>query len=401
METLPPFFAKLQTQAAGRSAALNTRALTTIDAYTGRTVTIAGKEYLNFAGNDYLGLSVHPVLLQRAQAYLAQAGGNCSSRLILGNNSLYDKLETRLAIWKGMESVLVLSSGYALNVAALNAMAQLMPNIVFLLDKLVHASLIDGVRLSHKHWERFPHNQLTQLEELLAKHNKAGRQCVIVTEAVFSMDGDRAPLAELLRLTRKYKALCYIDEAHAVGVFGTAGEGFSREFNFAAYPEVISVFTFGKAFGAAGAAIATAAPLRDAFINTMRSLIFSTALPPVVLGTILESLKLLSAPANTQWGAELLAKAAQLRTRLAQQGIDTAASESQLIPVITGSNERALALAEALRNAGIWAPAIRPPTVPPATARVRLSLNALLRNEDIERAVQCIGQFFANAANHT
>ncbi|BBM89191.1 8-amino-7-oxononanoate synthase [Spirochaetota bacterium] len=401
------FIADLKIRAKELKARSEFRTLNSVTAYTGRYVWIEGIRYLNVGSNDYLGLSVNAALIARVRSYLDKGTGNCSSRLILGNSTLYRQVEDLIAEWKDMDRALVLSSGYAINVAVMQSLAVSQRRTIFLFDRLVHASMIDGVRATGKKWESFKHNDLIDLERLLIKyHNdKEVWHIVVLTEAVFSMDGDLAPILDILMLAKKYDVLCYIDEAHALGVYGVEGSGFSREFRFKDYPNVISVGTFGKSVGVGGAYIAATSVMTEHFINTMRSFIYSTALAPVVLGTIFESIKIIRS--HPELGKSLIRKSIFLRKALKDElkhhtanpsiiHTEMLAATSPIIPVTVGSSEVALALSNHLRRNGIWAPAIRPPTVRRNCARIRLSLNDLLLESDLKDVVASIADFFKN-----
>lgn len=346
-----------------------------------------GRDLVNLAGNDYLGLSRHPALIEKARLYAAQSGtGAGASRLVTGNLPMLREIEARLAAGKAKEAALVLAAGYQTNLTVLAALADkgvLKRAVTVVADRLIHNSLLQGALLSGGKLARFQHNDLDHLETILRRESDAGHFCIIVSESVFGMDGDRAGLAALGDLASRFQALLYIDEAHATGVFGKDGFGLAAD-----CPQAVDVVmgTFGKALGSFGSYIACSAQLRDYLVQRCGGLIYSTALPPPVLGSIAAAVELL--PSLDAERAHLLSLAGVLREGLQSQGWDCGSSTTQIIPVIAGSEERVLHLAAALEAEGFLAAAIRPPTVPAGTARLRLSLSAAHRREDIERFVK-------------
>lgn len=341
-----------------------------------------GTMLVNFASNDYLGLSQHPALQEAAQAAVATYGtGVTASRLIAGNHPLYARIESRLAAGKRQPAALVLSSGYLANLTVLAALADasvLGKPVTVLADRLAHHSLLQGAALAGAKLQRFRHNDAEHLAALLRRERSQNRATIIVTESVFGMDGDCADLLSISGLAQEYEALLYIDEAHATGLFGP--DGFGLAANHAA-PHVIAMGTFGKALGCAGAYIACDATIRDYLIQRCGGLVYSTGLPPAVLGSIAAALDLL--PTLQAERQQLQTAASRLRQALCQQGWQCGASTTQIIPVIVGAETVALKLAAALREAGFWVPAIRPPTVPPHASRLRISLSAAHSAEDI------------------
>jgi len=324
----------------------------------------------NFASNDYLGLARHPLLAERAAAYAAEYGaGATASRLVCGSFPPHAALETRLAGLKGKPSALLLGTGWQANVAVLatvlraaGAGAQLFS------DALNHNSLIQGARLAGVRARIFRHNDLAHLATLLGA-SPAGRK-LIVTESVFSMDGDRADIAALADLAARYDAFLYVDEAHATGVLGPGGAGLC-----AGIPGVDVVMgTCGKALGGFGAYVAGSRALIDYLTNACAGFVFTTAPPPPVLGALDAALDLL--PGMDAARARLAANAARVRAAFAAVGIDTAGSTTQIVPAVIGSAQAALEFAAGLRARGILAVAIRPPTVPEGTARIRFAVSA-------------------------
>ena len=348
-----------------------------------------GKNLINFSGNDYLGLSRHPLLIERARDYTARYGtGSTASRLISGNHPAYAAIEGKLALGKGYETALVMGGGYQANLTVLAALADgeaLGKPVTVLADRLSHNSLLQGAMLSGARFSRFQHNDYDHLEGLLQKQN--GAHTIIVTESVFGMDGDCADLAALTALARRYDAMLYVDEAHATGLFGPRGFGLCAGHG----GEIdIAMATFGKALGSYGSYLACNKVLRDYLIQRCGGFIYSTALPPQVLGAIDAALELL--PQLDKERAYLQQQSARLRQALQQQEWNTGDSTTQIIPVILGSEQAATTLAGILHEQGILAPAIRPPTAPRGTSRLRLSLSAAHKAEDIDRLITVMAE---------
>ncbi|MDX2028831.1 MAG: 8-amino-7-oxononanoate synthase [Alphaproteobacteria bacterium] len=345
-----------------------------------------GQNLINFASNDYLGLSQHPALIARAQDYVARYGaGMTASRLVTGNAPVYTAIEERLARGKGGETALVMNSGYQANVTLLAALADaeiVGRPVVVLADRLCHNSLLQGALLAGARLIRFRHNDYDHLDTLLREHSGKAH-VIIVSESVFSMDGDCADLPALIALAQRYEAMLYIDEAHATGLFGPDGFGFA-----AAHPGKIDVAmgTFGKALGSFGAYVVCSAILRDYLVQRCGGLIYSTALPPAVLGSIEAALELL--PHMEKERTYVQAQAERLREALCTQGWNCGASTTQIIPVILGDEEAATELADILQQNGLLAVAIRPPTVPRGTSRLRLSVSAAHKEKDIDRLIE-------------
>ena len=353
--------------------------------------TVGGKtrdgahETLNFSSNDYLGLARSGKLAAAGAAALKSYGaGAASSRLVCGTLPCHAELERRLAAFKGYPEALVFGSGYMANLGVIPALAG-RSDAIFA-DKLAHASLVDGAILSRAELKRFRHNDPRHLSELLASEKQARRRLVI-TESVFSMDGDLAPLEEIAEACSRHGAMLLVDEAHATGIFGPGGSGMVRELKLESRVD-ISMGTMSKAFGAYGGFVACSAPLRAWLVNRARSFIFSTALPPAVAGAAAGALDTLAS--NPGLGRELLQRAQAFRLRLKEAGFNTGVSASQIIPLIVGKNARALALAERLGESGIIAVAIRPPTVPEGTARIRLSVTLDHSPRDLQNAADRI-----------
>jgi 8-amino-7-oxononanoate synthase len=334
-----------------------------------------GAVRIDASSNDYLGLAQHPLLIERAQLWASRDGvGSGASRLVTGTSDAHLALEARIAAFKGCEAALLFPSGWQANAAVLAALLRAAPNTLLFTDRLVHASLHAGAA-GHRQI-RFRHNDFDHLEALLdARRDEAGPR-LIVTESVFSMDGDRADLPRLVALAQRHDAFVYVDEAHATGVLGPAGRGLTAE-----TPVDLAMGTFSKAFGCFGAYVAGSRLLIDYLVNACGGFIFATAPPPAMLGAIDAALHLV--PTMDAERARLGAHGVQLRAALGAAGIDTGASSTQIVPAMVGDAEAALALAAAVEADGVLAVAIRPPTVPPGTSRLRLALRATHSEADI------------------
>ncbi len=324
----------------------------------------------DFCSNDYLGLADHPALRQAAVRALAGglAVGGASARLVRGEHPAFAELEQAFAAFVGAEAALFFSSGYAANVGLIAALAG-KGDLIFS-DQLNHASLIDGVRLSGAERVRVAHNDLAAWQQAFAAHPpRAEQRRLAIVESVHGMEGDRAPLAALAELCARAEVALIVDEAHATGLCGPGGGGAGGQV-------LATVHTCGKALGAAGALVAGSAVLRDYLINRARTFIYATAPPPWLARQVLEAMRL---AASESWRRErVLELARQLRRRLRAAGLETGpdAEGSAIVPVILGADARALAVADALARAGYDARAIRPPTVPENTARLRVTLHA-------------------------
>lgn len=345
--------------------------------------TLAG---VSLISNDYLGLSGHPQL-QQAVVRAIEAGApmaSTGSRLLSGNDSRWEALEAQFAEFLGVEAALYFTSGYAANTGLLASILE-SGDLVFS-DAANHASLIDGMRLSKAQKIVFPHSDLDYLENELRRDAGGGRK-VIVVESVFSMEGDRAPLTDLLRLCERFDAFLIVDEAHATAVEGREGCGLVNEAGRSARV-LATVHTCGKALASMGAFVAGSRALREFLINCARTFIFSTALPPYCAAQVGAAIQL-AREADAQ-RAHLRALSRSLRERLAAGGFNAGRSESQIVPLILGSNAAAMRTASALAAAGFAVRAIRPPTVPAGTARLRFSLNAGLSMTDVDRLVHAL-----------
>ena len=342
---------------------------------------------INFYSNDYLGLSSDPRLRAAVAAALENDGtvSSTGSRLLSGNARVWEELETEIAAFFGSEAALYFNSGYAANTGLFSCLLQ--PDDLVFSDSANHASIIDGIRLSRARKVIFPHLDLTFLEEALRQAATEPGYKFIVTESVFSMDGDRAPIAETFSLAERYGAELIVDEAHATGVMGPQGRGLVAEAGAVQHALAV-VHTCGKALASAGAFILCSAVLKRYLINHARPFIFSTALPPHIAEQTRAALGIAAGAVAER--ATLCKLADYLRARLTQHGLDMGRSDSQIIPVMLGENERAIAVAAQLRNDGFAVRAIRPPTVPAGTARLRLSLTAKHTTEMLDGLVDAL-----------
>lgn len=342
---------------------------------------------VNFCSNDYLGLAEHPGLrAEVAEAVrLSEKVGGTGSRLLSGQTEEWRALEDEFAKFAGTESALFFTTGYAANVGLLSSLVG-EDDVVFS-DERNHASLIDGMRLSGARKVIYPHLNLNALEDALRQEAGAPWRRVIVSETVFSMDGDIAPLAELAVLAEKYNAALILDEAHATGVHGPAGRGLAAAAGIASRVLAI-IHTCGKALASAGAFVCGPSVLKDHLVNHARTFIFSTALPPYFAAQIGAALRF--AEGMNEDRASLLNQAAWLRAALQSEGFDTAETGSQIIPVVLGQNDATLDAAEHLQREGFAVRGIRPPTVPEGGSRLRLSLTTRISEEELSRVVQSL-----------
>ncbi len=362
------------------------RRLRVIEGPQGPEVVLDGRPVLLLCSNNYLGLADHP-RLRRAAADAALSLGTSAgaSRLISGSMSIHAELESRLAEFKGTEAALLFGSGYLANVGAIAALAQ-RGEVVFS-DELNHASIIDGCRLARAETFVYRHADTEHLEWGLRR--AAGRAALIVTDGVFSMDGDIAPLPELADLAGRHGCRLLVDEAHATGCIGPGGRGSVAAAGVSDEVDVI-VGTLGKALGGYGAYVCGSRELVDFLINSARPFIFSTAPPPASVAAARAALELLAdRPERVE---RLRANAAALREGLRSEGLEPIGSETQIVPLVIGEADDAMALCERLLAEGVFAQAIRPPTVPPGTCRLRLTTMATHRVADLRHAARLIGE---------
>ena len=349
---------------------------------------VDGRPLLTFCSNDYLGLASDPALRAAASAGARDHGvGAGASQLISGYHSAHAALEARLAAFVGAHSALAFTSGYLANIGAITALVQA-GDAVFS-DALNHASLIDGMRLSGASKHVYPHLDLATLATQLGA-SPAERK-LVVSDAVFSMDGDLAPLPQLLALCEAHGAMLLVDDAHGFGVLGPQGRGSIAHFALdAAHPSLVYMGTLGKAAGVAGAFVAATAEVTEWLVQSARTYIFETGAPPMLAQATLAAVDLIEAgDARRQHLQQLIA---QLRAGLRDSRWTLAASATPIQPLLIGSNEAALALGAALLEQGIWAPVIRPPTVPAGSARLRISLSAAHSGAQVEQLIAALGR---------
>jgi 8-amino-7-oxononanoate synthase len=361
------------------------RSLTGVAAPTAREIRADGRLYVNFSSNDYLGLRCHAALIGRAQEWAEAYGvGSGASRLVTGNLDLFAPIEAKLARLKHKPASLVMASGFQVNAAVLQALLDrtvLGTEPLVFADRLNHASMHFGCQAAGVRQLRYRHCDASHLGELLSQHQGDSRPRFILTESVFSMDGDVAPLADIAALARAHDACLIVDDAHATGILGEGGAGLAAEAD-------IVIGTFSKALGSFGGFVASSETVRDYLVNRCAGLIYSTALPPPVLGAIDAALDLV--PGMNAERAHVAGLAERFRAGAQAVGISTGASTTQIVPVIRGSAEAAIAMSARLRQAGFWVTSIRPPTVPVGTARLRLAFTASHHESDIDRLLDVL-----------
>ncbi|HZW86854.1 MAG TPA: 8-amino-7-oxononanoate synthase [Gallionella sp.] len=349
-------------------------------------ILIDGQAYLSFCSNDYLGLANHPRLIAALQQSAAQYGvGSGAAHLVSGHTQLHQQLEGALAQFVNLPAALLFSTGYMANLGIVQALVS-KGDTVFA-DKLNHASLNDAMLLSRATVKRYRHRDTVQLARLL-EQTGSGRK-LIVTDAVFSMDGDIAPLPDLLTLCEQHDAWLLVDDAHGFGVLGEQGRGSLSHFRIAS-SRIIYMATLGKAAGVFGAFVAAEQVVIDTLINHARSYIYTTASPPALAGAVLESLQLIVEGDEQRAHLQLLI--AQLRNGLRGLPWALLPSDTAIQPLLIGENQAAASLAAALRERGIWLSAIRPPTVPAGTARLRITLSAAHSAADVQRLLETLDE---------
>jgi glycine C-acetyltransferase/8-amino-7-oxononanoate synthase len=355
--------------------------LQTVDEVNGTRVSRAGRSLVNFASNDYLGLAQHPNLRTAAAEALERFGaGSGASRLITGTLAIHTELEAKLAAFIGTPAALVFESGYA---AALGTIPALFgKGDVIILDKLAHACLIDGARLSGAEIRAYPHNRLDRLAELLgwARAKRSTAKILIITESIFSMDGDRCPLREIVVLKEEFGAQLLLDEAHAIGTIGPNGAGLAAEQGLTDRVE-IHLGTLSKAIGSSGGFIAGLSSLIDVLINRARSFIYSTAPPPAAIGAALQGVAVVSSEAGDELRAALWRNYAALGVELGPLRPEPA--RSAIVPIIIGDEAQAMSLSATLADKGFLVPGVRFPTVPRGSARLRVTLSAAHQIDEV------------------
>lgn len=346
-------------------------------------VMVDGREALLLCSNNYLGLADHPALIEAAVRATERFGTSSgASRLVSGNMEPHEMLEATVAEFKRTETALAFNSGYAANTGVISALVG-RGDVIFS-DRLNHASIIDGALLSGAKLVRYPHNDVVALATLMEKQRGNGR-CLIVTDGVFSMDGDLAPLAELAALKSRYDALLMVDDAHGCGVLGEQGRGSAELLGVLSNID-IHVGTFGKALGSFGAYAALSRELRDLLVNRARSFIFSTSLPPAVLAASVAALKLVQSAEGEVLRKQLNDNTVLFRGLLHDAGFELGAGRTQIVPILTGEAEPTMRFSEQLLAEGIFAQGIRPPTVPAGACRLRCTIMATHTEADLNGA---------------
>ena len=349
------------------------RQLRTIEKTDGRTITIDGKSYLNFCSNNYLGLANHPRIIEAAQKATAEYGaGAASSRLISGNTILHEKLERKIAEFKKREAAIVFPTGFMANLGVMTALLDEKDTVI--IDRLDHASIIDACRLSKAKLQVYPHKDMKALEKILGRSQSFSKR-LIVTDSVFSMDGDLAPLPEIWSLANKHRSLVMIDEAHATGVLGKCGRGLEEHFGLEGRTDIV-MGTLSKAIGSLGGFVAGSQQLINYLHNKARSFIYTTALPPASCAAALAAL-------------ELIENDPSFLNKL-RANLKSFSAIVPIIPIILGSAEKAVKASQDLFKRGILLSAIRPPTVPQGQSRLRLTICAQHTKEDIDCLVSSL-----------
>jgi len=361
------------------------RKLKTITSAPGREVVISGKTYVNLSSNNYLGLSEHPAVKKAAIDAIEKYGaGGTSSRLVAGTLAIHEELEEKLASLKKTEKALVCPSGFQTNSAVISALIG--AGDCLIMDRLNHASLWDASKLTGARVFVYPHRDMNGLEKVLKRASSYKRK-LIATDSVFSMDGDIAPLKEIVSLAKKHGAITMIDEAHSTGVLGANGGGLAEYAGVECAVDII-MGTLSKALGSQGGFVCGSGKLIEYLINKSRAFIYTTSLAPASAAAALEALNIVKKEPERR--EKLKDLSASLRKRLKEAGLDTAGSETQIIPVVFGSLERTLEVSKKLLEAGIFAPAIRPPTVQEGECRLRFSLTSDHNEDDLLKVLNCL-----------
>ncbi len=358
------------------------RYLTELQSGQSPEVVIDGKEYLLLASNSYLGLSVDPRVVQAASDALRKYGtGSGGSRLVSGSSDLHRELEEKIANFKNTESAILFSSGYLANIGTISSLVG--PEDFIYSDELNHASIIDGSRLSKAKLRIYPHLDLEELDSLLTKDKQSGKK-LVVTDTVFSMDGDLVDLQKLTKICEKHNAMLMVDEAHATGVLGERGSGATEHFNVENKVPIV-MGTLSKAVGSLGGYIAGNRELIDYIRNRVRSYIFDTSLPAPSLAASIKSIEIISSEKEPR--EHLWKMIGMFKEGLEDLGYDVIASDSAIVPILTGDPEPTLRMAERLREEGVFTPAVRPPSVAPGKCRIRSSLMSSHTVQHIEKAL--------------
>ncbi len=364
-----------------------------VEAVDGGRVRMGGRWLISLSSNNYLGLTQHPRVIAAAQESIARYGtGSGSARLIGGNLPPHEELEQELARFKQAEDCLLFSTGYMANLGVVTALVG--PGDLVIGDRLNHASLIDACRLSGAAFRVYPHGDARRLEEALRRRRGHYRRTLVVTEGVFSMDGDLPPLREIAETARRHDAWLLLDDAHGTGVFGPGGRGSLEHFGIR--PEgILQMGTLSKALGSLGGYLAGPRVVVELLRNRARSFIYTTALPPGCAAAALEGLRVLQSEPDLR--RRLWENVRIWTAGLRGLGLDLISDAGPIVPVRVGSNRETMALAQALEEAGLYAPGIRPPTVPEGSARIRTSLTALHTEQEMGQALEAFRKVFSGS----
>jgi 8-amino-7-oxononanoate synthase len=350
-------------------------------------IDVGGKRYVNFASNNYLGVTHHPRVLRAIEESLKHGAGSAAAGLISGYTDVHRSAEQAIARWKGTEACILLPSGYQANIAAVQTLASL-GNVRFLLDKLVHASLIDAVRSTDAEVRVFPHNNHDKLQRLL-REAAASEMQVVITESIFSMDGDAADLGSLARIKKELPFILLLDEAHGSGIYGPSGAGYAAELDLQSIVD-ISVVTLSKALGCAGGAVCASRAFCDTLLNLGRAYIYSTSVPPMIAAAAQAAVEVCCGEPHRQARVRELAR--RVRGELIGAGMSIPSGDSPITPIILGEEARALDAASALRERDLWVIAVRPPTVPHGSSRLRVTLSCDHTDEEVTKLIDALKQ---------
>jgi len=363
------------------------RVLRTVETAQGPRVRVDGREMILLCSNDYLGLANHPKVKEAACGAIEKYGfGSGASRLISGTMPPHREFEERFAKFKGTEAALLFNSGYAANTGVIPAITCFDDTIFS--DRLNHASIVDGCRLSRADFRRYRHLDMKALERYLiyhAENDEEGGRKLIVTDGVFSMDGDIAPLDKIVSLAKEYGCMLMVDDAHGTGVLGATGRGSAEHFGIAIEDVDIYMGTLGKALGSYGAYVAGSRELIDYLVNKSRSFIYSTSLPPAMAAAAIASIEIMEDEPERR--KHLLENAALMRHGLRDAGFEIMDSHTQIIPILTGDSHIACKMMDLLMDEGVYALAIRPPSVPEGTARLRVTVTSEHSQDDLTKAI--------------
>ncbi|MEK6766567.1 MAG: 8-amino-7-oxononanoate synthase [Planctomycetota bacterium] len=361
------------------------RKLNVVGSAQGAYLEINGKKYLSFCSNNYLGLANNPLVIKAVKDAVEKYGwGAGASRLVSGNMKLHEALEDEISRFKGKEASIVFPTGYMANIGTISSLVS--KGDLVICDKLNHASIIDGCRLSGADFRVYPHCDMEKLENVLRKSAKYSRK-LIVTDTVFSMDGDLAPLPDIVGIALKYKAMVMVDEAHGTGVFGKMGRGVVEHFNLSEKVNII-MGTLSKAVGSLGGYVSSDADLINYLRNKARSFMYTTALPPAVCDASIAGIKLIQNDPSLR--ASLWNNVRYLKEKLELLNFNVISSESPIIPILIGDAKKAVEVSKFLYKNSILIPAIRPPTVPAKSSRLRLTVMSTHTREDMERLLDAL-----------